>query len=120
MHREDNQEIGQFHCEVCSSVLKTKDYLGRHMRKVHAGYWFMCSMCEQMFKTKEHLKEHEKHHTGENSTTNVMFVDLSSREKVTYKGPWKFIIIQVLGNVKNVSIIFQMSDRPYTAYWTKS
>ena len=69
MHREDNQEIGQFHCEVCSSVLKTKDYLRRHMRKVHAGYRFMCSMCQKMFKTKEHLKEHEKHHTGENRTT---------------------------------------------------
>ena len=43
MHREDKREIGQFHFEVCSSVLKTKDYLGRYMRKVLAGHVFYVS-----------------------------------------------------------------------------
>ena len=93
MHREDNQEIEQFHCEVCSSILKTKDYLR------HARYRFMCSMCQKMFNTKEHLKEQEKHHTGEKRTPKCPVCGFLTKENKSHvqihmkipsnASPWK-------------------------------
>ena len=59
---------GSFSCSHCGKMFTLKEYLRRHIERVHTNpnyKPFRCSYCDKRFRERSHMKVHEMTHTGE-------------------------------------------------------
>ena len=63
--KSQEEEIGEFSCNVCSNKFSQRGHLQVHMDTLHNGVRFPCSHCGKEFKQRPHLQRHvESVHLG--------------------------------------------------------
>ena len=58
-----HSEAGTFHCDLCGSVFKHKDYLQSHQNKVHNSqreFKYSCTICDKHFYEKSKFDSHQE------------------------------------------------------------
>lgn len=64
-HRNKNEGVRAYECEICSRKFARSDMLTRHAR-LHSGLKpYACAACGQVFSRSDHLATHQRTHTGE-------------------------------------------------------
>lgn len=64
-HRNRNDSVRAYECDVCFRKFARSDMLTRHAR-LHSGIKpYACNSCWQVFSRSDHLATHQRTHTGE-------------------------------------------------------